>query len=217
MAAIRTRLPVWLCCALTSLAFLAVSCSLPANIPRVSDDAIASFVKLEAEQIVAVSQDKGRFADYQILLSDFPRGDILGMSIGDRRIYISYKLGRLAARDRFYLWVLRQTLAHEIAHETAGHAYGNRSSGFNSLPAGRGVTGTDIGLPPHVRFQNYSVDKELEADLQGMTYWRELQWDCRIWVAILEHFQRHNYSGGLSHPTDRRLQQAERVCRASRN
>jgi predicted Zn-dependent protease len=213
MGLTMTRLHAWLfSCVLTSLAFFIASCSLQANIPTVSDAAIERLVRAEAEQIVAVSRDKGRVSDYEIKLSDFPRRDILGMSIGKRRIYISHQLGRLASRHRFYLWVLRQTLAHEIAHETAGHAYGNRSSGFNRLPAGRGVTGADIGLPPHVRFRNYSVEKELEADLQGMTYWRELQWDCRIWVAILENFQQQNYSGGVSHPTDQRLRQAERVC-----
>lgn len=218
MGPIRTRLRFWLiCCTLTSLACFVLSCSLQANIPTVSDDVIERLVRAEAERIVAVSEDRGRFADYQIRLSDFPRRDILGMSVGDRRIYISHELGRLASRHRSYLWLLRQTLAHEIAHETAGHFHRRRVSNFNRLPSGRGVTGADIGLPAHVRFHHYSLDKELEADLKGLIYWRELQWDCRIWVRILEHFQRQNYSGGIFHPTDQRLRQAERVCHSPGN
>ncbi len=212
------RSRIWLIgCALSAL-FLAISsCSLRANIPTVSDKSIERLVTAEAQRIVAVSEDRGHFADYRILLSDFPRRDILGMSIGNRRIYISHELGRLASGHRFYLWLLRQTLAHEIAHETAGHAEGARASGFNRLPPGQGVNGTDIGLPAYVRFHHYSLDKELEADLKGLAYWRELQWDCRIWVGILKHFQRHDYAGGISHPTDQRLRQAERVCQPSRD
>jgi hypothetical protein len=213
MGPLTTRVQVCLfCCALA--VFFAVSCSLQANIPTVSDDAIEPLVRAEAEQIIAVSEDRGRFSDYRILLADFPRRDILGMSLGNRRIYISHELGRLALRNRFHLWLLRQTLAHEVGHETAGHAHGNRVSGFNRLPSGGGVTAADIGLAANVRFHHYSVDKELEADLKGMTYWRELQWDCRIWVGILKHFQEQNYSGGVFHPTDQRLEQAKRVCPA---
>jgi predicted Zn-dependent protease len=103
-------------------------------------------------------------------------------------------------------------LAHEIGHEIAGHAKERRVVSFRPFTFGRGVTSEDIGLSPHVRFHNYSAEKELEADLNGLKYWGKLQWDCRIWVRILEKYSQVNYSGGISHPTDERLRQALRVC-----
>ncbi|HEU4344419.1 MAG TPA: hypothetical protein VFU31_22930 [Candidatus Binatia bacterium] len=200
------------CCALVLSPLVFLSCSMQPNIPTVSDDPIERLVRDEAARIVAVSEDKDRAAEYQIFLSDFPRTDILGMSVGNRRIYISHRLAKLASRRPSYLWLLRQTLAHEVAHETAGHARRNGVSGFNHLPGAHGITAEDVGLPRNVAFRHYSVDKELEADLKGLSYWSKLQWDCQIWVGILEQFLRQNYLGDKFHPTDRRLQQAQRVC-----
>lgn len=188
------------------------SCSMQVSIPTVSDDSVELLVRNEAAQIVAVSEDKDRVSDYQIFLSDFPRKDILGMSIGNRRIYISHELAKRASRRSFHLWLLRQTLAHEIAHETAGHAKQNGSNSLNRSTLGGGVSSVDVGLPWNVRFRNYSTDKELEADSKGLGYWEKLGWDCRIWVRILQNFERQNYSGDVFHPTDKRLQQAQRVC-----
>jgi len=188
------------------------SCSMQVSIPTVADDSVELLVRNEAAQIVAVSDDKYGVSHYQILLSDFPRKDILGMTFGNRRIYISHQLAKLASNRWSYLWLLRQTLAHEIAHETAGHAKQNGSNSFNRSTLGGGVSSADVGLPWNVRFRNYSTDSELEADSKGLGYWEKLGWDCRIWVRILKGFERQNYSGDVFHPTDRRLQQAERVC-----
>jgi predicted Zn-dependent protease len=194
--------------------FLSSSCSTQANIPTVSDDLAELLVRNEAAQIVAVSEDKGRFSEYQIFLSDFPRKDILGMSIGNRRIYISHELAKRASRRSSYLWLLRQTLAHEIAHETADHALRNGGSSFNYFSIGRGISGIDVGLPLTVRFRPYSVEKELDADLRGLQYWGKLGWDCHIWVGILRRFRDENYPGDVLHPTDKRLHQAQGACLA---
>lgn len=188
------------------------SCSMPMSIPTISDDPVERLVRNEAAQIVAVSEDKDRFSDYQIFLTDFPRKDILGMSIGDRRIYISYELAKLAASRSFHRWLLRQTIAHEIAHETAGHAEQHRSGWFNRETLRGGVSSADVGLPWKVKFRNYSTDKELEADSKGLGYWKKLGWDCRIWVRILQNFEKQNYAGDVFHPTDIRLQQAQGLC-----
>jgi len=188
------------------------SCSMEVSIPTVADDSVELLVRNEAAQIVAASEDKDRLSDYQIFLSDFPRKDILGMSTGNRRIYISHELAKLASRSSFHLWLLRQTLAHEIAHETAGHAKQNGSNSFNRSTLGGGVSSADVGLPWNVRFRNYSTEKELEADSKGLGYWKNLGWDCRIWVRILQNFERQNYWGDVFHPTDKRLQQAQGVC-----
>jgi hypothetical protein len=182
----------------------------------VNDAAIERLVRGEAAGIVAVTKDENEFSQYQFLLSDFPRKDILGLSVGQRRIYISYELARLAWRSSRFRWLLRQTLAHEIAHEIAGHA-NQREVHFNSAMAGRGVTSRDIGLPSRQQFRHYAPAKEQQADLEGMKYWRKLDWDCRIWVRILEDFKKQNYSGDVFHPTDERLKQASRVCHDEAN
>jgi hypothetical protein len=188
-----------------------ISCSLHPHIPVVADEQLDALVKTEAARIIEVTDDADNLARYRISLSDFPRRDILGMSTGQRRIYISYELARLASYRPAHLWLLRQTLAHEIAHEISGHAKRSTLT-FNNSMAGRDITSRDIGLPWVIRFKSYSADTELQADFEGMRYWRKLDWDCRIWVRILENFQRQNYSGGLYHPTEQRLEQASRAC-----
>lgn len=188
------------------------SCSLVPSISVVKDEPIDRLLREEAERILAVTEDATNSPKYQISLSDFPRADILGMSIGQRRIYISYKLGRGALHSRRYLWLLRQTLAHEIAHEIARHA-DYRQINFNRSSDENGMTSRDVGLPWYVIFQPYSLEKELQADLDGMEYWKSLQWDCSIWVQILEDFQRQKYSGDRSHPTHIRLHHASAACR----
>jgi predicted Zn-dependent protease len=135
------------------------------------------------------------------------------MSVGGRRIYISRTLALLAYQNTAYLWLLRQILAHEIAHELSRHADGGGVATFNRAAQGdREVTAADIGLPPDVRFQNYPVEKELEADLNGMSYWKTLGWDCRIWVNLLNGFAALQYAGDVFHPTDERLRRALKAC-----
>jgi hypothetical protein len=197
---------------LTILSLFVLSCSLAPKISTVSDERLEGLVRDDALRIVELTEDKGEFSRYQFFLSEFPRKDILGLSTGDRRIYIRYELAQRAANHAWYRWLLRQTLAHEIAHEIAGHANHKGVAFDNPFAFGDGVTSRDLGLPWNVRMVNYSAEKELEADLNGMKYWRMLQWDCRIWVRILEDFSRQNYSGDMFHPTDARLRQAARFC-----
>ena len=161
---------------------------------------------------MAVSEDRENFSKYHFLLADFPRQDILGLSVGSKKIYISYTLASRALLNDNYRWLLRQTIAHEIGHETADHAKQAGSMWFNGGALAVGTSGRDFGLPWYRRVFNYSKDKELEADLKGLGYWNKLGWDCRIWVRILENFQEHGYMGDAFHPTDIRLQQARRVC-----
>jgi hypothetical protein len=190
-----------------------LSCSIQAEIPVIADEPVQRFVRAEAERIILVSEDHASLADYRIFLSDFPRQDILGLSIDRRRIYISYRLAKFALQDRWHYWLLRQTLAHEIAHETAGHASRHGGVFFNDSASGRGPTQTDVGLPSTIKLRNYSYESELEADLIGLGYWRKLNWNCGIWISILDFFLEQNYMGDVLHPTDKRLQQAKRECR----
>jgi len=170
-------------------------------------------VRSEAAKIISVSEDKQHLSEYHIFVSDFPRKDVLGMSVGKRRIYISHELAKLASERPFHLWLLRQTLAHEIAHETAGHARQSSGASLARGPFARSVSNVDIGLPARVTLRNYSAEKELEADAKGLQYWAKLGWDCRIWVRILQNFEKQNYIGDALHPTDERLRRASAVCR----
>ncbi|HEY2988318.1 MAG TPA: hypothetical protein VGL11_11375 [Candidatus Binatia bacterium] len=182
------------------------------RIPTVPDYALERKVADEASPILRVTDDRNEAPNYRIRLSKFPRPDVLGMSVGDRSIYINYTLARLAFQNPYHRWLLRQILAHEIAHEIAGHSDGKEAPVFDRSGPHEGVTPEEIGLPAEARFQNYSMEKELEADLNGMKYWQALRWDCRIWVQILEDFQRQNYAGDTLHPTDVRLGQALQAC-----
>ena len=188
-----------------------IACSTQATIPTVSDDLVESLVRTEAARIISVSEDKQHLSEYHIFLSDFPRKDVLGMSVGNRRIYISHELAKLAAKRSFHLWLLRQTLAHEIAHETSGHARQSSGAALARGPFARTVSNRDIGLPAHVTVRNYSAEKEFEADAQGLRYWTRLGWDCRIWVRILQSFEKQNYVGDGVHPTDGRLRRGRFV------
>jgi predicted Zn-dependent protease len=198
-----------------SLWFVLVGCSIQLNIPDVVDERVKELVRTEAAQVVAVSDDHENFSKYQLFLSDFPRQDLLGMSVGNRRIYISYKLAARALTHTGYLWLLRQTIAHEIAHETAGHATKKGLGWFTGANFSFGASGQDVGLPWYVRLYNYPTEKELEADWIGLEYWKRLGWDCQIWVRILESFQRQQYQSDIYHPTDRRLQEAQNSCPTS--
>jgi Putative Zn-dependent protease len=198
-----------------SVCLMLVSCSIQLKIPDVVDDRVIELVRSEAAQVVMVSEDRESFSKYQFFLSDFPRQDLLGMSVGNRRIYISYKLAARALTHTGYLWLLRQTIAHEIAHETAGHANQKGLGWFTGGNFSFGASGQNVGLPWYVRLYNYPTEKELEADRVGLEYWKRLGWDCQIWVRILESFQSQQYWGDIYHPTDRRLQQALDVCELS--
>jgi predicted Zn-dependent protease len=190
------------------------SCSVT-RIPTVSDYSLERQVADEIAPIIRVTKDRDRVADYRIQLADFPRKDILGMSVGERHIYISYELARAAFKNDGSRWLLRQILAHEVAHELSGHAKERHSAAaYDRAPQGV-ITASDIGLPAGVQFQNYSIDKELEADRVGMDYWKDLNWDCRIWVDILKRFQSKNYAGDANHPTEERLRQAVSACPAA--
>ena len=206
---IQARLLAWVE-VIGCLIFL--SCSISPNILTLRDDRIEEILRSEAARIMTVSEDWDNFSKYQFFLADFPRKDILGLSIGNGRIYISYSLAFQALNDSSHRWLLRQTVAHEIAHEAAAHANREGGAWFNRAPFVWGASGREVGLPWYMRFHNYSREKELEADRIALDYWMKLGWDCRIWVRILQDFQTRNYTGDAFHPTDRRLQQAENVC-----
>ena len=202
-----------LVCGLAVISVLVTACSLTGNIPVVSDERLDLLVRNEAGKILTVAHPNASPSSYRFQMSDFPRTDLLGLSTGGGRIFISYKLVQLAAQSSYHRWLLRQTLAHEIAHERAGHAH--QDGAVANTPTGmNGISAHDLGVTAPLRFQNYSVEKELQADLLGLSYWTQLGWDCAIWVDILRQFEKAKYAGDVFHPTDRRLRQAATSCAA---
>ena len=153
---------------------------------------------------------------YRFYLVDFPRKDILGLSLGENQIFLSYELTRRGFDQTGYLWLFRHTLAHEIAHHALRHGQNEHAASLNAVPRSAAqISGRDLGLPPAISLRNYSRESELAADRKALDYWRQLGWDCRIWVAIFKSFLDEGYMGDVHHPTEERLSEALRSCPAA--
>ena len=178
-----------------------------------ADPALEDYVRAIGLEIVAVSEHYDRSTTFRFKLADFTRPDILGLSIGKQRIFISYELTRMAYRSNKYRWLLRHTLAHEIAHDVLGRG-STDSDNMASNKAGfaNRITGRDLGLPPQVAFRPYSRAAELGADRKAMEYWQKLGWDCHHWVRLFLDFAAQGYQGDADHPTQERLTQAVQIC-----
>ena len=186
-----------------------------ARIPTVADERLERFVTETGLDIVAVSERRDQAASYQFYLADFARRDILGLSVGKQRIYISYELSRRAYQNRDYLWLLRHTLAHEIAHDVLGPDPSKQEDDQDrAVGLANRITGKDLGLSQRIAFRPYSRSAELAADRKGMEYWQKLGWDCGHWVRIFLDFTAQGYEGDVDHPTKERLEQAIKVCSA---
>ena len=96
------------------LSLVISSCSLhPALfLPVVSDNRLETFVAEEAARILTVSDNGNPATRYRFYLVDFPRKDILGLSLGENQIFLSYELTRRGFDQTGYLWLFRHTLAH---------------------------------------------------------------------------------------------------------
>jgi hypothetical protein len=184
-------------------------------LPVVEDERLQAFVREESTILLRVSENAHRIPSYSIQLAKFPRQDILGLSVGQHRIFISYELARRAYEEQANLWLLRQTLAHEIAHDVLGHEKVESQGNLNLAGLPRGLVATDLGLSRLVSFRNYSAAYELAADHKAMEYWRKKGWDCRIWIDIFENFLEQNYYGDPEHPTEERLRQAKSLCNSA--
>jgi len=197
------------------LSLVISSCTLHPGLflPLVSDDRLETFVAEEAARILLVSDHAHKTALYSFYLVNFPRKDILGLSIGGHRIFISYDLTRRAYEHNGYLWLFRHTLAHEIAHDVLGHSKKERAPSVNAVSRSPGqIKGRDLGLPPLISVRNYSLASELEADRKAIEYWQKIGWDCRIWIELFRGFLDRGYTGDSTHPTEERLTQASSLC-----
>ena len=198
--------------------FMLCSCaSLPALfLPTISDERLEAFVAEEAQQILRVSGNAHKAGRYKFYLAKFPRPDILGLSFGEHRIFISHQLTRLAREQSGSLWLFRHTLAHEIAHDVLEHAKDEQMASLNAVRQSQArVTGGDLGLPLLISYRNYSTAAELAADEKAMEYWKKIGWDCGIWIQLFRGFLDQGYIGDPNHPTNERLSQAIRICKAN--
>ncbi|HEY6363709.1 MAG TPA: hypothetical protein VI585_02840 [Candidatus Binatia bacterium] len=181
--------------------------------PAVRDERLEHFVAQEAAKILEVSESAQQASLYKFRLVKFPREDVLGVSVGSQRIFMSYELTRLAYEQRGYRWLFRHALAHEIAHDVLGHQNSKHEASLNSVPgASSRITAPDLGFPATVSFRNYSRTFELAADQKAIEYWQKLGWDCRIWVNIFQNFLDQGYFGDADHPTQERLDLAMAMC-----
>ena len=182
-------------------------------LPTITDERLEAFITEEAKQILRVSGNAHKATLYKFYLAKFPREDILGLSFGEHRIFISYELTRLAREKTGYLWLFRHTLAHEIAHDTLEHGKNKEVASLNAVRQSQArITGGDLGLPLFVSFRNYSPAVELAADRKAIEYWKKIGWDCDIWVKLFRGFLDQGYIGDPNHPTKERLSQAIRIC-----
>jgi hypothetical protein len=196
---------------------LSSSCaSIPAFFfPTVTDERLEAFAVEEAAKVLRVTENARHATLYKFFLANFPREDILGLSIGKHRIFISYELTRRAYAHNGYLWLFRHTLAHEIAHDVLGHDIDEHAPNINAVSRSPGqIKARDLGLPALISFRNYSLASELAADRKAIEYWKKIGWDCRIWVELFRGFLDRGYTGGPNHPTEERLAQASSLCDA---
>ena len=184
-----------------------------ADLPTVADDKLERYVTAIGLEIVAVSEHRERSANYRFKLVDFARRDILGLSTGRQKIFVSYELSRLAYENDHYRWLLRHTLAHEIAHDVLGGDIGPADKGgYETRGLANRITSRDLGLSDQVKFRHYSRWAELTADRKGMEYWRKLGWNCAHWVRLFINFTAQGYAGDVDHPTKDRLDQSMQIC-----
>jgi hypothetical protein len=185
-------------------------------LPTITDKTLEAFIAEEAQQILSAFGNAHKAALYKFYLVDFPRQDILGLSFGEHRIVISYQLTRLAREKTRYLWLLRHTLAHEIAHDVLEHAKDEQMASLNAVRQSHArIAGGDLGLPLFISFRNYSTAAELAADETAMEYWKKIGWDCGIWIKLFRGFLDQGYIGDPDHPTVARLSQAIRICESN--
>ena len=196
------------------LVLLLNACSpIYSKLPTVADPKLQSYITAIGLEIVAVSEDRERSESYQFKLADFARGDILGFTAGDRIIFISHELSKRAYVDDYHRWLLRHTLAHEVAHTVLnGKLATELDSDYQTGALANRITSRDLGLSGLIKFRPYSRSMELAADRKAMEYWRKLGWSCGNWVSLFVSFAVQGYQGDVDHPTKERLAQAMQIC-----
>ena len=148
--------------------------SVYSKLPTIADEKLESYVAAIGPEIVDFSEDRDRWASYRFKLGDFPRRDILGFSAGNKIIFISYELSRLAYGSDYHRWLLLYTLAHEIAHDVLNSDKEIAEvPEYQTLGLGKHTTSRDLGLSGLIKFRPCSRSVEMAAEGMAMEYWRK--------------------------------------------
>jgi hypothetical protein len=164
----------------------------------VSDPEVEARATALMQTILAVTPHAYLADRYQVRLARLRERGWGGLSGGGGVIYLDHDVARAgtAVPPRGHETLLAMVLAHEIAHEIAGHA-----------AVARMRTRVHAWTPAH------QARHELEADALAIGYWQALGWPCSLWVV---RFQAEVRFGG-DRPRARvsaadRLAQAMALC-----
>ena len=206
---------------------------LPVDIPRIADEEVEYFVRVEGRKILSVTENANKADLYEFHLASLRNGEVSGLSstgqsVGDHQIYIDDEWARKALRDGGNPYALRMTLAREIAHDIGGDALNQLAitrgfllgraigQGVSFVPGPAGVAGritsTVFGLIGYVTADIYNRSADLEADRKAIEYWRRLGWDCRVWIHMFYSDIDSSETEALHNPTEEHLEQAMKLC-----
>jgi len=221
---------------LTLVTLLLSSCAVlgpSANIPRIADEELEQFVRTEGRNILSVTENADKAHLYEFHLADLRDGEtgglrVDGQSVGDHQIYIDAESARQALTAGGHPHALRMTLAYGIARDVDNHAPNQRRlarmllvgrvmmQGMSQIPGAFGFAGRIIsgvfGLVSYVAEDIYARSADLEAARKAIGYWKELGWDCRLWVYKFQDDLVDSEEGGLRHPVEEHLEQALGLC-----
>lgn len=221
--------------------FLLSSCaatSQSVNIPTVNHQDVEKFVEAEGWRILRVTENADKAYLYQFHLANFNQAgpdfqNTVGVSLGNYQIYIDYDLARASQLNQDTRWFLRIVLAHEIAHDVAGHKPNQealvgifnltQTTGrvMSNVPGAIGWAGVAVSwvasLLGKASVHLYARSQESEADRLGIEYWKRLGWDCNHWVVYYQAQVARGFEGDFEHPTQERLGQAKELCSAQKS
>ena len=196
--------------------------------------AVQQYVTALGQRILAVTEKANDAAKYEFKLSELRKHGALGVSVGNHVIYIDHEFAQknyqtLGGRTTTHFPpYLAMVLAHEIAHDIAGHAVKGEAistvtttgqlvgRGLSYVPgpigwAGAGVSWLMYGAGTASAYL-YGREQELEADRKAIAYWKALRWRCEVWVERFQLLADKGITGDFRHPTEGRLAQARALC-----
>lgn len=201
----------WLVLLVTCLALW--GCASVPHSTALETEAKASLLVTKLGRIIlTVTEHRDQADQYQFRLAALAPNGIAGVSVGNHMIYVDKGIAQRALTDERWETLLRMILTHEIAHEIAGHAPNPRAvaTAFRvGRPSGE-VVSLWGGGPITVSL--YSRDQELEADRKAIAYWKRLGVPCSLWLERFEALADRGITGDFAHPTEGRLEQANRLC-----
>lgn len=204
-----------------------------ANIPRIADEELEQFVRAEGRNILSVTENADKAHLYEFHLANLRDGEtdglrVDGQSVGNHQIYIDAESARQALTAGGHPHALRMTLAYGIARDVDNHAPNQRTlarmllvgrvimQGMSQVPgafgfASRVISGV-FSLLSYAAEDIYARSADLEAARKAIGYWKELGWDCRLWVYRFQSDLNRDAADSLHDSTEDHLEQAMELC-----